>query len=137
VYRLEHHAGRLVELSGGVLTSSVEHERMVSELRGFSDKIGKPLVLACDSRAAAPVPPSVFAKLVNGMRTVNSKIERSAILVPRSGNVKLQLETAVREAGNPSRRVFTSTEKLKAWLSEVLDPGERARLDQFLPNDGA
>jgi hypothetical protein len=38
----------------------------------------------------------------------------------------------IREADNPNRRAFRDPNELFAWLSEVLDEKERARLRELV-----
>jgi hypothetical protein len=134
VYSLENHAGRLLELRFAIITTSDEHLEISERIIAHAERLGRRVVIATDNRATVHLPPSLQANIGRGMRAANPSLERSAILMPKD-ILREQLARVVRDANSPVRRVFRSANELKAWLAEVLDAGERARLDAFIADD--
>jgi hypothetical protein len=82
------------------------------------------------SLVASPEQSEAFSAM---FRRDNPMLERSGILLPAGqATLGLQLERMVREAGNPARRTFREVAPLCAFLDEVLDREEQARLRVFL-----
>jgi hypothetical protein len=70
---------------------------------------------------------------LESIRRTNSRVLRSAALgSPESPSAMLQFLRLVRESDNPDRRMFDDPALMVAWLDEVLDAQERARLRAFL-----
>jgi hypothetical protein len=66
----------------------------------------------------------------------NAHLERSAfLLLPEGALFHLQAERVVREAKSAVRRTFRDPRSLVAWLDDVLDDPERARVRAFLSVD--
>ena len=71
--------------------------------------------------------------LLDGFRRVNSRLGRSALLLPRHDpSVRLQLERLLREANNPSRRICLDAADVRAWLQPCLDATTQAEVQKFL-----
>jgi hypothetical protein len=131
--KVEHHVGRLIEVRADPITTSADQNAVVRALTILGAQLGGRLVIAADYRRATTMPSSVSINLKQSMRSVNTIIERSAILLPPASLLGSQLNWIVQEAGSSSRRTFETAVDLKAWLGEVLVTPERARLDLFLP----
>ncbi len=90
------------------------------------------LVAIVDARESHVYPPEVVDGLVHLMKGQNANIERTAFVIADRATFSLQAERMIREAANPNRRAFRSAEVAAAWLDEVLDAHERARVRAFL-----
>jgi hypothetical protein len=90
------------------------------------------VVICTDIRRANVFPPEVADAFVGLMKSDNPRLERSAFLVGESAMFGLQVERMLRDAGNPARKSFRDRAVLAAWLGELLDAKERARLAQYL-----
>jgi hypothetical protein len=91
------------------------------------------LIEARDHRAVTVYPQTVTDELALLFGTLNQHLQRVALLVaPSNATLTMQLSRIVREAKNPERRVFFTTDDAEAFLGEVLTPAERTRLAQFL-----
>jgi len=114
-------------------------ERMTAEIAADFVQKTKLLLLARkqrvvtlgDLRRTKVMPPEVAQLIIALMKHDNPLVERTAFLYsdPAYG---LQIERGIREANNPNRRTFTSAALANAWLGELLDEKERARLLDFL-----
>jgi hypothetical protein len=108
----------------------VEFERQRAALRS---RLAKERIVVMDFRHATVLPPQVADSLVSLLSPANPGLLRNGVLVPDSSAiVALQLQRIVRAADNDRRRVFRERAPLEAWLGEVLDIPERARLKLFL-----
>ncbi|NUO51714.1 MAG: hypothetical protein HOV80_22900 [Polyangiaceae bacterium] len=77
--------------------------------------------------------PPVADKLTELFRKMNSVLARVAILVaPSNATLLMQLGRIVREAANPSRKIFTDAPQARRFLDEVLDAEARRELAAFL-----
>ena len=102
----------------------------------FREVVGKAhgkLVICADYRLLHPMAPDIANAWLGGLREMNPKLERSALLLPAGAPaVRLQIERVLREAKHPGRRACSDAAEVKAWLSSCLDSAEQARLTQFL-----
>jgi hypothetical protein len=89
------------------------------------------VAVCSDLRALQVLTDEFHGLLVAGMREVNPRILRSAILVPNT-SLGLKLDRLLRDAGSESRQVCRHSADVKAWLSSSLNAQERAALDDFL-----
>jgi hypothetical protein len=132
VRSVEHHVGRLVEIR---LQSPITMEEL-DELRQLNGmmlaSLGKPAVVCTDLRAMTLFSPELAERFLDGAKSLNPRIERSAFLLPERAVFTLQMERIIREAGLEARRTFVRAPELEAWLGELLDKDERARLGAFL-----
>jgi hypothetical protein len=94
----------------------------------------RPCVIVSDLRASHLFPPEVTDNLLRTMRGANPNLERHGMLGSGSALLSLQLARLIREAtqGAVTRRIFSQTEGLVAWLDELLTPLERARMRNFI-----
>lgn len=127
MYRVVHEVGRLVEIAIWTPVSiaeaqqwGVEHDRVIAG-------VGQPYVCFVDLRGAKVFPQEVVEAYVSTMRA-EQQLVRTATLLPDSPLVALQIGRMIRQAGHPQRRAFELPDELVEWLSEVLEPRERARL---------
>lgn len=132
MFSIENHVGRLVEVR---VASPVEEENMPSVARStrtLLEGLGRKFVAVMDLRQAHVFPRAVSEGFVHVLTDNNPLLERSAFLIGESAIFALQVERAIREAGNPRRHAFRKVEDLEAWLDEVLDREEQERLHAFL-----
>jgi hypothetical protein len=132
--------GRLLEIRVAAGYRSVaevnEMIRMIGENVGNLPPAEK-FAIAADWRAVQLMAPDIAARAREMLAGVNPRVTRSAILtLPENPLTNLQVIRLIREAENPSRRHFTSSKELHAWLSEVLTKEESARLWKFLELPG-
>ena len=93
--------------------------------------------IVADWRAVQLMAPETAARAREMLARVNPRVTRSAILtLPENPLTNLQVIRLIREAENPSRRHFSSSKELHAWVSEVLTAEESARLWKFVELPG-
>jgi hypothetical protein len=132
-YAVECRVGRLVEARLLVLHSPQQAGAFAEALRTTFLALGRPCVICADWRTSSLLAPEVADALVDLLRRGNPHIERSGVLLAEGSAVfTLQVERVIREARNPSRRVFRRKAPMRAWLSEILEPDEVGRLAEFL-----
>jgi len=135
MYTIERHAGRLLEVRQ-IATTPVGLDEILAfrdVLLGRIRAATEPLAICFDLRQATLFAPPVAEQLAAMMKVVNTKLERSAIVVPPDrATFALQMERLVRAAGVASRRTFRNAILAADWLGEVLDDEEKARLREFL-----
>jgi hypothetical protein len=132
-YVVERLLGKLVGLRGGQV-------RTVSEWSGLAVSVGKmaatieaPIVLCADYRRLQLLSEEVAGAVLESFREFNSKLERSALLLPaKASTLRLQIERILREAKHPARRVCVDVAEAKAWLSSCLTENQQLRLEEFL-----
>ncbi|MFV8750268.1 hypothetical protein ACNOYE_06930 [Nannocystaceae bacterium ST9] len=127
MYRVAHEIGRLVEIAIWTPVSIAETERWGADHDRVIEGVGQPYVCFVDLRGAKLFPQEVVEAYVSTMRA-EQQLVRTATLLPESPLVALQIGRMIRQAGHPQRRAFELADEATAWLSEVLDPRERARL---------
>ena len=134
-FTVERNAGRLIEAKVRTLRTVQqvdEYGRALGEAMRWVPAGTRP-VLCADHRAVTIYPAAVADRLTELFEKMNARLERVAILVARTNaTLSMQLERIVREANNPSRRVFHEGSEAIEHLGEVLDVDERVRLGRFL-----
>jgi len=126
--------GRLVEVRVSRLTSVADVESVHAEiLRAIGPPSAPDCILCVDCRSAAALPPGAVDTMSRGMREVNPRIERSAVVVDASNAMfSLQAERAVQCAGKSERQVFSDVDEALEWLDRGLTEVERSELRKFL-----
>lgn len=72
-------------------------------------------------------------RLFQLMAQYNARVERSAILASREApTAVMQFLRVIGETKHPDRRLFYDADELHAWLAEILNAEESARLRSFL-----
>jgi hypothetical protein len=133
LFTAECRAGRLVELRLTTLNDADDVVRWEAAVQGVFAKLGRKCVICAHSGVVAPFSPEVSRLLVGVMARTNAHVERSALLLlPNRPLSAMQQERVVREAKGAARRTFRDARPMVAWLSEVLDNTELARLRAFL-----
>jgi hypothetical protein len=138
MFTVEVQVGRLIEARIESLRSL---DRAVAYADAFAGALqrsptGAPMVLCADHRAVPVYPQVVTDKLAALFGTMNSRLERIALLVsPTNATLSMQLGRIVREANNADRRVFTTPMEAEAFLADALTSAERMRLARFLRSD--
>jgi len=90
-------------------------------------------VICADVRDIALLSPTVSDLMIGVLARGNPYLERSTLLLPAKGAAfHLQAERIVRDSKCDDRRTFRNPQELAAWLDEVLDDAERARVREFL-----
>jgi hypothetical protein len=128
--------GRLVEIV--IVGSMSDEEAQAFRTKMFLTLSGLPGrgVLIGDLRACKPFSAEISEKMVTMMKQDTPKIERSAFLITDNVFAR-QVERIVAEATRearasgrppPPRQSFREVRAMQAWLGEVLDEAERARL---------
>ena len=104
--------------------------------RGFAaavEGVPWPLVTYGDYSGLTPMSEELANAFIQGLRSFNSKIRRTAILLPqRSAVLRLQMERMLREARSAGRRICADSAEAREWLATCLDEEELARLDEFI-----
>jgi hypothetical protein len=135
MYSIERRAGRLIEVRQ-IAPAPLTLDEVVSfreAVRRMIDASAEAVVLCADMRQAALFAPEAAEEIEALMKSINPKLERSAIVLSSErATMALQIERLVRAAGAASRRTFRSPGPAAAWLAEVLDAAEQARLATFL-----
>ena len=135
MFTVEVQVGRIIEARVTALRSL---EQAAAYSKALSQVAQRPagqerMILCADHRAVAIYPQQVADELASLFGAMNQRLERVAILVAASNaTLSMQLARIVREANNPDRRVFLSTDDAEAFLGEILTAAERKRLAQFL-----
>jgi hypothetical protein len=128
---LQHHVGRLLESRFVSPMSAEELKDFERQRAALRERTSRERVVVMDFRRAAVLPPELADGLAGLLHGPNPALLRNGVLVS-TAVMAMQLQRIVREADNDCRRVFRERRELEAWLGEILDAGERARLKQFL-----
>lgn len=125
--------GKLVLIHVTTLSSVEEVGSFQSEVMHFvNDAPGRAIVVV-DLRTPRVFAPEVAAALEDMLKRANPRIHRSAVILAKEHAVfSLQLERIIREARNPARRTFRSSEDAMQWLREGLSVREADQLEAFL-----
>ncbi len=124
--------GRLVEIYCESPVDVGQAKALAASLRYIAQGAGTEIVTCADIRRVRVFPPDVSELLIDLMRSTNGTSIRSAFVFEPSSIFGMQMDRMVREARNPDRHCFTSKDAALLWLSDVLKPAERRRLEQFL-----
>lgn len=136
---VERRVGALVEIRvHDEKVTVAEAERFIIAARAtitdLAVRARRRAVICTDLRSAGVFPQEVSDLIIGLMKRVNVHIERSAVFGADGTAVfTLQVQRMLSEAGNAARRrMFSNPEKLRPWLSEVLEPDAQMRLAEFL-----
>ncbi len=132
MHRSQNIAGRLIEVSVTPPLTLDEVKQFVTEHKVTVSRIPARYVGVVDLHRANVFPPEVADALVQLLSQMADRVERTAFLIGKSEVFALQIERVIRQAANPNRKTFRNPEPLKEWLGEILNAGERLRLDGFL-----
>jgi hypothetical protein len=134
------HAGRLLEVRADA------GYRTVSDVDALFDTIDEELakvppslrvVIVADWRACPVMNPRTSERLLERIKAMNPRIERSvALATPGSPTAVMQFMRVIREANLPHRKVFLNAGEAIQFLDEVLSPSEARRLRAFLDRSG-
>ena len=135
MWSIDRRVGKLVEIriwSPVTLEETVPwgeaHDALVSKIDG-------PYVCLVDLVDATVFPQDVVEGYVTTMKN-EQRLVRTGTILNKSPTFGMQIQRMIREADNPNRRAFRDPNELFAWLSEVLDDRERARLRVLLSPHG-
>ena len=130
------HAGRLLEIRVGAGYRTVaDVDEMIAMIGAEFARTPEPtrILIAADWRRCRVFTPDVAQRATEMLTRTNPRVERSTILHdPGQATSVLQVMRLAREAQLPYRRVFTDAQEMRAWLAEVAQPNELARLDLLL-----
>jgi hypothetical protein len=132
VYRVEHQAGRLIEVKLASPLSVEEVQQFTQKLIALMSKIPGKYIGAVNLLEAYVFPPAVADGLSKLLSGASSHVERTALLIGESAVFGLQVERVIRESNNPNRRAFRDGHEMVAWLSEVMTLHERMQLERFI-----
>lgn len=133
MFTVEHLGGRLVATRLSSLGGVDEVQQFGARFRDVVGALTGQVVICGDYRGVRVFAPDVAERFSGMLTTANPRVERSAILLaPDAATAALQIERTVKQAANPERRTFRATAELEAWLGELLDAGEKKRLQEFL-----
>ncbi len=132
MFTREHRVGRLYEIR--VVSPVTAADLATFEAaQNAMDTTDEARILCTDCRNIEVLSPEIAERLVESLRSHSRGFLRNGVLVDASkAVVALQLERMLRQARHPGRRLFRRKEDLAAWLEEILDPTEIARLRAFL-----
>jgi hypothetical protein len=133
MYSVERRVGRLVEVRVRDITTLAEVEAFIARIFAVLGPTTDRVVFCVDAVGMNVLDGEGSDRFLAAFRRDNPRFIRSAILLTTSrATFGLQVSRMVREAGNPARRTFHDRSALTAWLGEVLDAPEQARLEAFL-----
>ncbi len=132
MFSRENHVGRLYEVRVVSPVTAADLATFEAAQQAMHD-IDDGRILCTDCRDIEVMSPETAERLVDSLRRHGRGFLRNGVLVdPGKAVVALQLERMLRQARHPGRRLFRRKEDLVAWLDEILDRDERARLRAFL-----
>ena len=124
--------GRLLFLNLASPVNLEEVSRVGNKLAAVMPTLAAPgAVFVSDLTRATTVPEDVIEAFGTMMRSDNKLLFRGALLVGKNP-MGAQIETAVKDAKFPTRRVFQSRRELEDWLKPVLTEPERRALTDYL-----
>ncbi|WP_394821258.1 hypothetical protein [Pendulispora albinea] len=126
--------GRLIELRYVLPIQLADlDERALASWIQLLESVPRPVV-CIDVRDASVLSPELADRLAVLMDRTRGLFARAAEIVSPSTSrtFLLQLDRIARQTADPARRIFTDPRDAIAWLDEVLEPDERARLRAFL-----
>lgn len=130
---IENRTGRLIEVRFASPLTDAELTDFVRERESLMRAVGRDRIVCIDLSRVKLLSPEQADFFVEFLRGSRPGLTRNAFLIPPGQAVlALQFARILREGNNPARRAFQSRSDLTAWLSEVLRPDERARLEAFL-----
>jgi hypothetical protein len=134
MFTLEVRTGRLIEARIQALRTMPDVDAYVAALTRQTEILDPARGILCaDHRPVAIYPPPVADRLAELFSMMNTRLDRIAVIVaPTNATLSMQLQRIVREANNPSRRVFQEAAGARDHLAEVLTEPERVRLAEFL-----
>lgn len=132
-YTAECRVGRVVEARLLELRSKSEVAQFWEALRQAFGVAGQHAVVCADWRKAHIMAPEVAAEMIDLLSKGNTHLDKSGILLaPGQATFGLQVERVVKLANSPARKTFRDVLEMERFLSEGLDPAERARIRAFL-----
>lgn len=132
MHKIQNIVGRLVEVRVAPPLTLDEIKQFVEEHKVTISRIQDRYVGVVDLHRADIFSAEVTDALIQLLSRMAERVERTAFLIGESAIFALQIERVLRNAANPNRRTFREPEPLKEWLGEVLNAGERFRLNRFL-----
>ena len=132
MHKAQNAVGRLVEVRFASPLALEEVRQFTGELQGIIKRLARKYVGVVDLLQADVFPVPVAETLIQLLSGVAPQVERTAFLIRESAVFALQVERVIRNSNHPDRRVFRDPESLQAWLGEVLDVQEQARLARFV-----
>jgi hypothetical protein len=135
-FTVECNVGRVIEARVMTLRDADDVTQFAMAMRAEFLRAPRKCVICADVRAIALLSPTVSDLMIGVLARGNPYLERSTILLPTKGAAfHLQAERIVRDSKCDDRRTFRNPHEMAAWLDEVLDDAERARVRAFLSED--
>jgi hypothetical protein len=133
MFTTEIRVGRLYEHRILSIEDQAEIEQIGSRAKEVLSHAPGKVVVCADYRALHVLSREHAGAFVSRIGQVNPNLERTGILIrPEHAVFNLQIARMVREMAFEGRKVFREAAELAAWLGEVLNGPERARLEAFL-----
>jgi hypothetical protein len=126
------HVGRLIELVQRAPVTLEEFGALRGKLTDYLVRANQRVVIVSDSRGGGLVTEEVGQAIIRLMKSDNPVIERACYITNPNSPASMKLNQLIQEANNPGRRAFADASQGAAWLAEVLDAQEQARLRAFL-----
>ncbi len=112
--------------------SMAEVEEMIGAVRRHSLAAQKGLYCT-DLRGSGAFAPEIIDSIIGMMTKYNPAVVRNAIFYSANSSMGLQMLRAFKAAhSGERRRAFTDGAQLVAWMAELLDDEEQARLREFI-----
>lgn len=132
----ERNVGRLLEIRLGKGYETVaDVDAMIMMIGGAVAQMpaGTKHVTAADWRRCSLMSADAAERALAMLVGTNPRTERSAILYSNdSPTAVLQIIRLLGSAGHPNRRLFSNANEMHAYLSQLLNEEEAARLSVFL-----
>jgi hypothetical protein len=132
MYTVSRRVGRLVEIRVAPPITVSEAIAFAESLQTLVDAMNSRFVACSDFSRIHILPPEIVMTFATCMRSLNTRLDRTGLLVAKSATFGLQIARLVKDAGNPNRKSFTDASELKLWLAGALSRDEQARLAEFL-----
>jgi hypothetical protein len=135
-FSVECNVGRVIEARVLTLSNADDVTQFAMAMRAEFMRARRKCVICADVRTISLLSPTVSDLMIGVLANGNPHLERSAILLPAQGAAfHLQAERLVRDSKCADRRTFRNPQEMAAWLEEVLDDEEGARVRAFLSQD--
>lgn len=134
-FSLENRVDGLIEARVFALSDLAAADRYAETLTTLSTRVAERHgpVLCADHRPIVIYRQDVADRLASLFAAMNSRLTRVAVVVSRSNaTLVMQLERIVREAKNPSRRVFFEAGDAATFIAPALSPAAAERARAFL-----
>lgn len=124
--------GKLIAIRVASPVTYREATTLKPRVEALMGPMSAPVYVVADLSDARVYSPDVAEKILGALRCNCPTVHRLGILVNPSSALGGQLFQAFREAGDHARQAWVQPDGLCQHLGEVLGPGERDALREFL-----